>query len=665
MGDQSGPLRRRDPRRGRRTPPLRVGADGTAHLERRIATPAWPDGPPGRLDALALSKGGRYASVRRPAGSFDLWQIAPPRRLLKVPGKKDADAGRSAWTPAGDAVLLETAPERTRLVRLDGRALDLRVAPPWIFSPDGRGVVGGLGKGLALVDLASGQIRRHFATPAEALPPYAFSPDGKLLASAGEDPDWRPPAGGPYTESAYVHDLRIAVWRVADGKRLRNLPGFSSSDYDQAHLFFLGGRRLAAPELGRVFDAPTGRVVRRFAPWVSEGATLDLPPAHDLRPRTVLFPPDPDLGRNVAASPDGKLLVTSESGRETRLLVWDAPNRRLLRRVLIPDLANLRALAFGPDGRLIAEGSEVPRPPDFEGRKEKQRITFGKDGRVLETASLSELPNPNLPKGLLGRTLASDGAFGLGITMEYRVDHTATDLVRFDPKTGARAWTNRDVERSLSPLALSPDGTRFAYAWLPEPLKETKPNFLAVFDAATGKPRVVAPVETDVWRPVFSRDGTRLIVTTSAGIQIRDATTLALLHRVDEAQDSGDVQIAPRPDGGFAAVRRGRDLRLFDREAHLLTTLVSFPVSGWAAWTPGGGAWGSPAGLSRLRRVVGDRLLPLALDELHLDRRSAHQAGKSPEEAERQQEQQERPEGERLLGGRLEHPLSHRPRHTG
>ena len=588
----------------------RVAGDGAATVERRIPTPAWPDGSPGRLDAIALSKGGRYASLRRPEGGFDLWATHPARRLRTVSGKKDAYVWRSAWTPSGDAVLLEADSGRTRLVRLDGRVLDLPIAPPWTFTPDGT-VVGGLGKGLALVDLASGRVRRRFAAPAEALPPYAFSSDGRLLASAGEDPDWRPPAGGPYTESAYVHELRIDVWRVADGRLLRSVPGYSSYESDRSRLFFVDRRRLAVPDLGKILDAPTGRVLRRFDSWVFEGATLDLPPTPDLRPRTVLFPPDPDLGRNVAASPDGKLLVTSESGRVTRLLVWDAPNRRLIRRVLIPDLANLRSLAFGTDGRLMAEGSEIPRPPDFEARKKKQRITFGKDGRVLETATLLELPNPNLPKGLLGRTLAPDGAFGLGITMEYRVDHTATDLVRFDPKTGARAWTNRDVERSRSPLALSPDGTRFAYAWLPEPLKEAKPNLLAVFDAATGKPRVVAPVETNVWRAVFSRDGMRLIVTTSAGIQIRDATTLALLHRVDEAQDSGDVQIAPRPDGGFAAVRRGRDLRLFDREARLLTTLVSFPTSGWAAWAPGGGAWGSPAGLSRLRRVVGDRLLPL------------------------------------------------------
>ena len=594
----------------------RVAGDGAATVERRIPTPAWPDGSPGRLDAIALSKGGRYASLRRPEGGFDLWATDPARRLRTVSGKKDADVWRSAWTPSGDAVLLEADSGRTRLVRLDGRALDLPIAPPWTFTPDGTGVVG-LGKGLALIDLASGRVRRRFVAPAEALPPYAFSSDGRLLASAGEDPDWRPPAGGPYTESAYAHDLRIAVWQVADGKRLRSLPGFGSSDYDQAHLFFLDARRLAAPELGRVFDARTGRVVRRFAPWVSEGATLDLTPAPGPRLRAVLFPPRPDLGRNVAASPDGKLLVTSESGRETRLLVWDAPNRRLLRRVAVPNVRNLRSVEFAPDGTLVVEGEPPPPKIDaFPLTEERIRVAFrvSSTGEASATSLTKVAPFRGMPQGGMNVAFpAPGGAFAIALLRSWRENRSVFEIARFEAKNGARRWTNADLENPRGPVTISPDGESFAFAWVAGPLRPGMRNTLGIFDAVTGRPRttIMEDADVDVWRSVFSRDGARLVVATSAGIEVRDAATLDLLARVDEAQDSGDVRLAALPTGGFAAVRHGRDLRLFDREAHLLTTLVSFPTSGWAAWAPGGGAWGSPAGLSRLRRVVGDRLLPL------------------------------------------------------
>ena len=599
----------------------RVAGDGIATVERLIPTPAWPDGSPGRLDAIALSKGGRYASLRRPEGGFDLWATDHARRLRTVSGKKDADVWRSAWTPSGDAVLLEADSGRTRLVRLDGRALDLPIAPPWTFTPDGTGVVGGLGKGLALVDLASGRVRRRFVAPAEALPPYAFSSDGRLLASAGEDPGWKGPGltpeGTPPMESASVHELRIDVWRVADGRLLRSVPGYSSYESDQARLFFVDRRRLAVPDLGKILDAPTGRVVRRFAPWVSEGATLDLPPARDLRPRIVLFPPDPDLGRNVAASPDGKFLVTGESGRETRLLVWDAPNRRLLRRVAVPNVRNLRSVEFAPDGTLVVEGEPPPPKIDaFPLTEERIRVTFrvSSTGEASATSPTKVAPFRGMPQGGMNVAFpAPGGVFAIALLRSWRENRSVFEIARFEAKNGARGWTNADLENPRGPVTISPDGESFAFAWVAGPLRPGMRNTLGIFDAATGRPRttIMEDAGVDVWRSVFSRDGTRLIVTTSAGIQIRDATTLALLHRVDEAQDSGDVQIAPRPDGGFAAVRRGRDLRLFDREARLLTTLVSFPTSGWAAWTPGGGAWGSPAGLSRLRRVVGDRLLPL------------------------------------------------------
>lgn len=504
-----------------------LGEDGTlalwsidprslqASLVRRLRTPPWPRWSGGAPDFVSVSPDGGYVSVRCPEGGFDLWRTRDARVLRHVAVPDPAHLGSTRWLPSGGGALVDVGRSGgddsgdSRLVTLRGKTVDLPIGPPWAFSPDGKSVVGRAGTDFALVDLATGWVRRRFTDASPSFEPYAFSPDGRLIASTGEDPSWGGPQLGPGdpepTEAAYAHYLKIKVWRVADGRRLRLLDGFWSSS-GEGSLYFLDHRRLTAPELGRVFDMATGRAMR-FAPLdPAPTGLLFLPPepSDPGRKRPIHFPGDPAVGRYVAASPDGRFLVGQEFGDaairgKTTVLLWDLPRRRLLSRIDVPELRSMVALSFAGDRRLTVEGENGWRD-----------LVLDAQGRVVS------------------RTLPRDPV--------YR---------------GGTPW--------------------------PE--------------------------------TAHSRGG-RVFVAGSESLEVRDAAN-RLIASLSERHDPGEVGLAVLPNGGFAVARHRRDLRLFDKGARLTTTLVAFPGSGWAGWTPEGKVWGSPDGLAHLRRVEGGRLVPV------------------------------------------------------
>ena len=327
------------------------------------------------------------------------------------------------------------------------------------------------------------------------------------------------------------------------------------------------------------------------------------------------WPQWPTVGRNVAVSPDGRTAVTTETGSQGRLLVWDVPTHRLLRRVALPKVWNLRRIDFKLDGTLVAEGTLPPPPPgatldpfDALARKTMVELRLENPSRV-KVVKVETLSVPLLP-GIVGSILSKDGTFALAVRLSYHDGASHQDVVRLDPKTGAIEWTGPGPAFPRGGLALSPEGRTFVLAWMPR-LALNVPNRLALFDPATGKERLAVDVPSDIWKPTFSADGRRLFVATRDGIEVRDASTLALLARAREDQETGDLQIASLPEGGFAVARNRQDLRFFDAEARLQATLVTFPGSGWAAWTSEGKVWGSRDGLTHLYRPHGDRLLPV------------------------------------------------------
>jgi WD40 repeat protein len=273
------------------------------------------------------------------------------------------------------------------------------------FSPDGRLLVTSGSDGTARMwDPATGEQLRVLAAHQDGVSGVAFSPDGNLLATAGADRTarvWDPVTGkqirtltgheewlfgvafspdGRLLATAGGNDKTARVWNPVTGKQLRVLSGHDDTVHAVAfspdgRLLVTGGDRTA-----RVWNPATGRHLRTLT-----GNTGGV--------------------HSVAFSPDGRLLATGSYDRTVR--VWDPPAGRHLRlpatgrhlRTLTGHTDQIHAVAFSPDGHLLAAGSsdQTARVWDLATGRQLRTLTghtggifglaFSPDGHLLVTVS--------------------------------------------------------------------------------------------------------------------------------------------------------------------------------------------------------------------------------------------------------------------------------------
>lgn len=198
-------------------------------------------------------------------------------------------------------------------------------------------------------DFTTGQKRFNLSAPGVGLRP-AFSPDGRLVAISGPT-------------------APVSIWNLKTGTLARAFEERGDAAFSS------DGRNLAIADQATITlrDVESGRVERRLASpggqvrFSSDGASF----AQSGRQAVVLrsintgdelgrlpFRPGdqmdlffPELGPQIAFSPDGKLLVVATS--PTR--VWDVATRKPLH-VLAGHVGVVTSVAFSPDGRRIATG---------------------------------------------------------------------------------------------------------------------------------------------------------------------------------------------------------------------------------------------------------------------------------------------------------------------
>jgi WD40 repeat protein len=263
------------------------------------------------------------------------------------------------------------------------------------FTPGGESLVAViLNREVQTWDTSSGQLRRKANLPAGLCEAYAVSPDGGLVVgyqAPGASLLWRWDVatgkervlaghaghvdavacgpGGRLVATGCAGENAVRAW-AADGKPLRELAPERLRRDRLALAFSPDGRLLACAGSGMPLShkAP-GQYSRpaRLAVW--DTTTWDEVPAYagaDQRAGAVAFSPD---GRLLACGDEGGArLVEPDTGREVRRLAAD-------------ESAAVYALAFSADGRLLAAAASYPRSDPQ--RADEVRVWEASTGREV------------------------------------------------------------------------------------------------------------------------------------------------------------------------------------------------------------------------------------------------------------------------------------------
>jgi WD40 repeat protein len=454
------------------------------------------------ITSLAFTPDGKQL-ISQGDDALRIWDAATGQELGHVAAEPD-DGIVAAFVPRdGKTVITKERVRGMNSIRLRNRA-DLAVvrefdvgnlqSPRW--SPDGKLLVG-FGPGISTLeiwDTAGGKRLRSWKAHEEYIWAYEFSADGKTLITGG-------------------HDKVIRWWDVATGRQQREMRGHPS-EVGKLTLS-TDGTLLATVGMTREPYFPWDNVIRIWDVAASkERCQLAMPVMKRFRDYGLGF-------NNLAFSPDGKTLVTT--GQDDMLRFWDPHTGKELRQISLGNRTSMgnraaAALAFAPDGKTLAVGTNAIWLLDLESGKDVRTFGSHRDG-IYATASRD------------GRTAFTAGDEGIVVIWDLATGRERGRLAGHDERitsiaildggrrlltSGIHLWdlTTSKEQRWIrapyaygvrAPLALSPDERTLAVPG--------KDNSVALIDLETGKERVsFGKHKLWVSGAAFHPDGRTLIV---------------------------------------------------------------------------------------------------------------------------------------------------------
>lgn len=526
------------------------------------------------ITSLAFDGRGRLlASESEPERSVRLWDPATGKELrrievkkrLKVKGDRDCPV---ALSPDGKLLathdqisvcLIDTATgkETFRLLRHTSYVKALA------FSPDGKHLAYGCDDATVRVwDLANRQQLQCLSGRQLSASALAWSPDGKLLAST----------------SLAVHLLRsLCVWDTITGADLSPQPAHQGPI--RALAVAPDGRTLATGSTDatmRLWDPLTGKQLRRLETDNRDVAAVAFSPdgkylvAHRTNAAVAVWDaaagkavplPEDFSDRVFALAPQGRLIATAPPGNGL-VSLCDFPSFKLRRRLTPPAELTSVALAFSPDGTILAASDAENDPGNLvlwetgTGRRRlwlKEtggHVAFSPDGLILATWSwrgpaqlrevatgrilrLLDLPKPG---DVYALAFSPDGrmvVLGGGIF----TTNPGTNTIRvFETATGRERCRLLGHWAPVKALAFFPDGRRLASG------SDDSTALIwdlrrAALGEPPGKPLVAAELEK-AWEDLAAPDAARAY-RALCRLACDPARSLPLVDKHLRLQDSG------------------------------------------------------------------------------------------------------------------------------